>query len=44
MIHGIHKGLIALGVLTVVSTLVFTSLKRGDGDAVSNEKVFHPGG
>jgi MFS family permease len=44
MIHGIHRALVALGALTVVSTIVFRGLKRGDGDAVSHEKVFHPGG
>jgi EmrB/QacA subfamily drug resistance transporter len=44
MIHGIHKALVALGALTIVSTIVFRSLKRGDGDAVSHQKVFHPGG
>jgi MFS family permease len=43
MIHGIHKALVALGALTIVSTIVFRSLKRGDGDAVSHQKVFHPG-
>jgi hypothetical protein len=44
MILGIHKALVALGALTIVSTMVFSSLKRGDGDAVSHQKVFHPGG
>jgi MFS family permease len=44
MIHGIHKALVALGILTIISTIVFNGLKRGDGDAVSNQKVFHPGG
>jgi MFS family permease len=44
MIHGIHKALVALGALTIVSTIVFHSLKREDGDAVSHQKVFHPGG
>ena len=44
MIHGIHKALIALGILTIVSTLVFRSLKPGDGDSVSHQKAFHPGG
>jgi len=38
MIHGIHKGLIALGCLTIVSTLVFSGLKRGDGASVSGSK------
>jgi hypothetical protein len=44
MVHGIHKALVALGALTIVSTVVFRSLKRGDGDTVSHQKVFHPGG
>jgi hypothetical protein len=44
MIHGIHKALIALGILTIVSTIVFGSLKNGDGDDVSPHKVLHPGG
>jgi len=44
MIHGIHKALIALGILTIVSTIVFLSLRGGDGDDVSLHKVLHPGG
>jgi MFS family permease len=44
MIHGIHKALIALGILTIVSTIVFHSLKSGDGDDVSMHEVLHPGG
>ena len=44
MIHGIHKALVALGILTLISTVVFHSLKPGDGDTVSHQKVFHPGG
>jgi MFS family permease len=44
MIHGIHKALIALGILTLVSTVVFRSLRQGDGDAVSQQKILHPGG
>jgi EmrB/QacA subfamily drug resistance transporter len=44
MIMGIHKALIALGLLTIVSTSVFRSLKAGDGDDVSQHKVLHPGG
>ena len=44
MIHGIHKALIALGILTILSTLVFRSLRSGDGDDVSLHKVLHPGG
>jgi EmrB/QacA subfamily drug resistance transporter len=44
MIHGIHEALIALGVLTIVSTIVFRSLKAGDGDDVSQHKALHLGG
>jgi len=44
MIHGIHKALIALGILTILSTSVFFGLKSGDGDDVSMHKVLHPGG
>jgi EmrB/QacA subfamily drug resistance transporter len=35
MIHGIHKALMALGILTILSTIVFRSLKSGDGADVS---------
>jgi EmrB/QacA subfamily drug resistance transporter len=44
MIQGIHKALIALGILTIVSTIAFFGLKSGDGDDVSQHKVLHPGG
>jgi hypothetical protein len=44
MIHGIHKALLALGILTICSTIVFCGLKSGDGDDVSLHKVLHPGG
>jgi len=44
MIHGIHKALVALGTLTILSTIVFRSLRSGDGDGVSLHKVLHPGG
>jgi EmrB/QacA subfamily drug resistance transporter len=42
MIHGIHEALIALGILTIVSTIVFRSLKIGDGDDVSQHAELHP--
>jgi EmrB/QacA subfamily drug resistance transporter len=42
MIHGIHEALIALGILTIVSTIVFRSLKIGDGDDVSQHADLHP--
>jgi EmrB/QacA subfamily drug resistance transporter len=44
MINGLHKALLSLGVLTIFSAIVFTSLKRGDGGTVSQQKVLHPGG
>jgi EmrB/QacA subfamily drug resistance transporter len=44
MITGIHKAFLCLGLLTMVSTVVFAGLKRGDGDAVSEHKLMHPDG
>jgi hypothetical protein len=44
MIHGIHEALLVLGAATIFSTIVFRSLKPGDGKAVSQQKIFHPGG
>jgi EmrB/QacA subfamily drug resistance transporter len=42
MIHGIHLALLVLGAMTIVSTIVFTQLKRGDGDAVSRHRAELP--
>jgi EmrB/QacA subfamily drug resistance transporter len=44
MIEGIHKALIALGLLTIASTVVFRGLKSGDGDDVSQHKVLTAAG
>jgi len=44
MIHGVHRALWLLGGLTIVSTMVFTDLKGGDGDAVSLHKSELPAG
>ena len=47
MMHGIHLAFRCLGGLTIASTLVFTSLKSGDGDAVSQQRILrqhHPDG
>jgi MFS family permease len=44
MIHGIHKALIVLGIMTIGSTIVFRSLKSDDGDDVSQHKALHTGG
>jgi EmrB/QacA subfamily drug resistance transporter len=42
-IHGIHRAFFVLGGMTLVSTIVFRELKRGDGDAVSQRKQLHAG-
>jgi hypothetical protein len=42
-IHGIHRAFLVLGAMTILSTIVFRELKRGDGDAVSQRKVLHTG-
>jgi hypothetical protein len=39
MIHGIHKALVVLGGMTVVSTAIFRGLRVDDGDAVSRHEV-----
>jgi EmrB/QacA subfamily drug resistance transporter len=43
MIHGIHEAFLFLGGLTVLSTIVFYRLKRGDGENVSQQKDLHLG-
>jgi EmrB/QacA subfamily drug resistance transporter len=35
MIHGVHQAFIVLGILTIVSSVVFMELKKDDGGAVS---------
>ena len=42
-IHGIHRAFFVLGGMTVLSTIIFRELKRGDGDAVSQGKEIHAG-
>ena len=42
-IRGIHEAFIALGIFTMLSTIVFHRLKTGDGDKVSQHKVQHVG-
>ena len=44
LIHGIHLALLALGVLTIASTIVFYDLRSGDGDAVIRHKAELPSG
>ena len=43
MIHGVHKALVFLAFLTIASTIVFRSLRAGDGAKVSSERVVHSG-
>ena len=42
MIHGIHKAFIALGVLTLVSTTIFSELKSTDGSVASRHQMLAP--
>jgi len=42
-IHGVHRAFFVLGGMTILSTLVFSGLKKGDGDAVSQRKELHAG-
>src|SRR5271154_3774600 len=41
MIHGVHKALLVLGVFTILSTVIFSKLKSGDGQNVSLQKAVH---
>ncbi|MGA3302458.1 MAG: DHA2 family efflux MFS transporter permease subunit [Methylovirgula sp.] len=41
MIHGIHEAFLVLGGFTILSTVVFFQLKRGDGGKVSQQKDVH---
>ncbi|WP_263360155.1 DHA2 family efflux MFS transporter permease subunit [Acidicapsa ligni] len=43
-VRGIHLALLVLGALTIASTVVFRSLRKGDGDDVSHQKAIHAGG
>jgi EmrB/QacA subfamily drug resistance transporter len=43
MIHGLHEAFLVLGGFTVLSTIVFHQLKRGDGGNVSQQKDLHLG-
>jgi EmrB/QacA subfamily drug resistance transporter len=41
MIHGIHQALLVLGGFTILSAMIFSRLKNGDGSSVSQQKVAH---
>jgi EmrB/QacA subfamily drug resistance transporter len=40
-IQGVHRAFMVLGGMTVLSTLVFAELRKGDGDAVSQSGQVH---
>ena len=47
LIHGVQQSFLALGVLTVVSSVVFMELRKDDGEAISqhdsqNHRAAHP--
>jgi EmrB/QacA subfamily drug resistance transporter len=42
IVHGIHQAFLAMGALTILSTLLFRRLKKDDGDNVSQHKVALP--
>jgi EmrB/QacA subfamily drug resistance transporter len=42
-IHGVHRAFFVLGGMTILSTIVFSGLNKGDGDAVSQRKEIHAG-
>jgi|HubBroStandDraft_6_1064221.scaffolds.fasta_scaffold22385_2 EmrB/QacA subfamily drug resistance transporter len=42
-IQGIHRAFFVLGGMTILSTIIFRELRRGDGDAVSQGTELHAG-
>jgi len=42
--RGIHEGFLVLGVMTIVTTIVFHGLRTDDGSAVSQHKAILPAG
>ena len=42
-IRGVHRAFFVLGAMTLLSTIVFHELRRGDGDAVSHGNELHAG-
>ncbi len=43
MISGLHEAFLALGAFTVLSTVVFSRLKRNDGADETEQKDIHLG-
>jgi len=44
LMHGIHEGFLVLGIMTIVTTVVFHGLRANDGSAVSQHKAILPAG
>src|ERR1700733_12920321 len=44
MIHGLHEAFLVLGGFTILSTVVFSKLKSGDGANETQQKDLHLGG
>lgn len=44
MIHGVHRAFFVLGGMTILSSIVFRQLRRGDGSAVAGHKGALPAG
>ena len=44
MIHGIHEAFLLLAAVTVISSLIFTGLRRGDGGVGAQRKTPQPEG
>jgi EmrB/QacA subfamily drug resistance transporter len=42
-IHGIHRAFFVLGAMTILSTIVFSELKIGDGATISQAQALHGG-
>jgi EmrB/QacA subfamily drug resistance transporter len=42
LIHGVQQAFLVLGALTIVSSVVFTELKKDDGDTISRHDGPHP--
>ena len=42
MVHGVHLAFIALGLLTIVSALIFNGLTSDDGSSVSQRRLEVP--
>ena len=38
MIHGVHNAFLVMGGWTIISTVVFSQLKRGNGGSVASKK------